>query len=241
MDKYQELYNQVETLQDWVDLFQDESFEYDEFLLSISDYKEGDECFRVLGNIGGDWQFELDESDLIASYDSIYDNKYVLKSERSTFEKYNYNYGYNKYAPNELSSKIADALGFKNHVHNINNQPTGCVVNLHVDSLTCWSLDYPDYSHLKFDKKLRQPADHPTLHRVFVALSDWQPGWMWQFGHKHWTGWKKGDVVWFDWRHVPHSTANGGYSARPILKISGQSSLIDKILLDNKPINITLD
>lgn len=241
MKNYQELYNQVDTLQDWVDLFQNEDFEYNDFLLSISEYKSGDECFRVLGNISGDWEYTPDDDNLVASFDSIDDNKYVLKSERSTFEKYNYNYGYNKYSPDELSTKIAKALNFENYVCNVNYQPTGCVVNLHVDSLTCWTLDYPDYSHLKFDKKLRQPANYPTLHRVFVALSDWQPGWMWQFGDEYWSGWKKGDVVWFDWRHVPHATANAGYAPRPILKISGQSTLVDNLLIENKLFNCNLD
>ena len=75
--------------------------------------------------------------------------------------------------------------------------------------------------------------NHPTLHRVFVALSDWQPGWMWQFGHEYWSEWKKGDVVWFDWRHVPHATANVDTAPRDILKISGQSTLIDSLLFQS--------
>ena len=230
MSMYQELYDSVDTLQDWINLFQDENVEYDDFLLSISEYKKGDETFRVLGNIGGDWEYSPDDKDLVAKFDSVYDNKYVLKSELSTFEKYNYNYGYDKFAPDELANQIAKSLKCKNYVCNVNRQPTGCQVNLHVDSLTCWTLDNPDYSHFKFDKKLRQPVNHPIMHRVFVALSDWQPGWMWQFGHDHWTEWKKGDVVWFNWRHVPHATANCGYAPRDVLKISGTSSFIDQVL-----------
>ena len=41
---------------------------------------------------------------------------------------------------------------------------------------------------------------------------------------------KKGDVVWFNWRHVPHATANCGYAPRDVLKISGTSSFIDQVL-----------
>ena len=36
MSMYQELYDSVDTLQDWINLFQDENVEYDDFLLSIS-------------------------------------------------------------------------------------------------------------------------------------------------------------------------------------------------------------
>jgi len=35
-------------------------------------------------------------------------------------------------------------------------------------------------------------------------------------------------VINFDWRNVPHCTANAGYSPRPILKITGISDYIDK-------------
>ena len=35
MSMYQELYDSVDTLQDWINLFQDENVEYDDFLLSI--------------------------------------------------------------------------------------------------------------------------------------------------------------------------------------------------------------
>ena len=47
MSTYQELYDQVDTLQDWIDLIQDENFEYDDFLLSISEYKKGDETIKT--------------------------------------------------------------------------------------------------------------------------------------------------------------------------------------------------
>ena len=36
-----------------------------------------------------------------------------------------------------------------------------------------------------------------------------------------WTKWKKGDVLFFDWRNTPHSTANCGTKDRPWLKITG--------------------
>lgn len=244
MQKYLDLYNEVRTLKDWDDLlYYEKDFNYTEFLLALSNYKKGDEAFRVIGNIGGNWEYTPNESDLLVTHDNIRDNKFVLKSEIETFETYGYDYGYDKYNCDDLANKMAELMGFDNHVSSVNYQPTGSMVNLHVDTLGCWVIGKSEeLGSLEFDKEKRQPVGHPDLHRVFVALSDWQPGWMWQFGYEYWTDWKKGDVVWFDWRNVPHATANAGYSPRPIIKISGDSPFIDDLILNNKePFSFSID
>ena len=41
----------------------------------------------------------------------------------------------------------------------------------------------------------------------------------------------RGDVVFFDWRNTPHSTANCGTHDRPILKITGVIQNDDYVLL----------
>ena len=41
------------------------------------------------------------------------------------------------------------------------------------------------------------------------------------FEPNFWHGWKKGDVMFFDWQNTPHSTANCGTEDRPLLKITG--------------------
>ena len=74
---------------------------------------------------------------------------------------------------------------------------------------------------MKYDKVLRQPAKLKPIWRCFVALADWCPGQMVNFEPEFWSNWKKGDVVFFDWRHTPHSTANCSSKHRPFLKITG--------------------
>jgi len=57
--------------------------------------------------------------------------------------------------------------------------------------------------------------------RCFVALADWEPGQLVNFEPNFWTEWKEGDVVFFDWKNTPHSTANCSSKNRPFLKITG--------------------
>jgi len=69
------------------------------------------------------------------------------------------------------------------------------------------------------------PKEKPTrVKRVFVFLNDWSIGQIIMMGTKTITGWKKGDVMFFDWRNTPHYTANCGVHHRPLLKITGTLS-----------------
>ena len=70
-----------------------------------------------------------------------------------------------------------------------------------------------------FQKK--QPKGTKPVYRCFVALDNWHPGQIVNFEPNFWTEWKKGDVLFFDWRNTPHSTANCGKKDRPLLKITG--------------------
>ena len=63
--------------------------------------------------------------------------------------------------------------------------------------------------------------DHDT-HRFFIALEDWKWGHFFQVGNFNWHQWKAGDTLWYDWRHMPHSTANAGQKPRYLLKVSGK-------------------
>lgn len=74
---------------------------------------------------------------------------------------------------------------------------------------------------MDYDKSLRQPKELPEIYRCFVALEDWQPGQIVNFEPHYWEKWKKGDVVFFDWRNTIHSTANTGEHHRPLLKVTG--------------------
>jgi hypothetical protein len=80
----------------------------------------------------------------------------------------------------------------------------GEVWNLHIDKLQKWCPEDPD-----------------RVIRIFVQLTDWRPGQFYQFGNWNWTQWRAGDMATFDWKNIPHSTANAGYDPRVTLQLTG--------------------
>lgn len=237
-----EQYSKVRTNKDYLDLLAREDFDWTSCMLELAEYSLGDLTHKTIANISGDWSIDIDTCEVLAKTGDIDNNNYVNKSELNTLRNFGYDYGYDQLDANEMCHVLARKLGFSNYKACINLQYPGSMKNLHADSLYGWFRDAEVDPDGVFDKSLKQPSGTKKLHRIFIALSDWQFGWMWQFGHNHWTGWKKGDVVWFDWRNIPHATANAGYSPRPILKISGESELIDDLILNNsEPFSFTLD
>ena len=98
--------------------------------------------------------------------------------------------------------QIADNFGLEDCMERIHVQRPGELWNLHIDKLQKWL-----------------PEDPSKILRVFVQLTDWQPGQFWEFGNYHWNQWSAGDVVTFDWANMPHSTANAGHNPRVTLQI----------------------
>jgi len=109
---------------------------------------------------------------------------------------------------------LANKIGLKNAQVNIQTQTTGMMLHLHIDSLTGLRKERKD--------QLSSRATDSKWGRVFVMLEDWKPGHIIQFGNTYVTPWKAGDVIWFDWANIPHSTANTGPWPRSIAKITGK-------------------
>jgi len=234
---YKKLYNEVKTVSDWLELLKNPDFDWTNCMLALANYEPGDFSFKKIGRIAGNWQFS--DADLVLNASEELDNnQYTDQSQMKVLKANNFKHGYKEYRADDLANRIALSLGFSDYKAAINLQEPGSIKNLHADSLNGWYKDIEKFRHLPLDKKLKQPQGTKNIHRIFVALSDWQPGWMWQFGIDHWTNWKKGDVVYFDWRNVPHCTANAGYHSRPILKITGISDFVDKNKNKNFKINI---
>jgi hypothetical protein len=99
---------------------------------------------------------------------------------------------------------LANQFGLDDAMYRIHVQQPGEVWNLHIDKLQKWWLEDPS-----------------RVLRVFVQLTDWQPGQFWEYGNYHWNQWRAGDVSTFDWANLPHSTANAGYHARVTLQLTG--------------------
>jgi len=150
----------------------------------------------------------------------------MVASELEYHKKNNYTNGYDRIKPNDEIKKIVKALGFgENSSVWVNNQPPGALMGRHVDFIGCFTYENIEKNKsledMPYDKEKRQPVGMKTIWRCFVALADWEPGQLVNFEPDFWTKWKKGDVVFFDWKNTPHSTANCGSAQRPFLKITG--------------------
>lgn len=99
---------------------------------------------------------------------------------------------------------VSDQFGLDDCMNRIHVQWPGQVWNLHIDKLYKWC-----------------PEDPSKVMRIFIALTDWQPGQFWEYGNYHWNQWRAGDVTTFDWRNMPHSTANAGHHPRVTFQLTG--------------------
>ena len=100
--------------------------------------------------------------------------------------------------------RMSDAFGLRDCMNRIHVQMPGQLWHLHIDKLYKWFPEHPE-----------------KVARIFIALTDWQPGQFWEYGNYHHRNWKSGDVTTFDWQNVPHSTANAGFHPRVTLQITG--------------------
>ena len=104
----------------------------------------------------------------------------------------------------ESLKKISRQFALDDCMERIHVQQPGEVWNLHIDKLQKWS-----------------PEDPSRVLRVFIQLTDWQPGQFWEYGNYHWNHWRAGDVSTFDWANIPHSTANAGHHPRVTFQLTG--------------------
>jgi len=232
-EEYQQKYNQIKTVQEWINLLNDNSVNYFELTQSLSNYKPGNKTFWKIAEINGNWEFKMNKLPAPSAPCARH------PSEQHILEKAGHTHGFHRHATGSLTQKIVDLLELENITAYINVQPPGLVKNLHIDSLSC---DLKNAADLEFDKEQRQPKGYPTMYRIMVALTDWQPGWMFQLGVDQWVGWKKGDIIAFDWQNVPHCTANASFVDRPLLKItaSAKNSWIQDCINSGQPKRFTL-
>ena len=112
--------------------------------------------------------------------------------------------------------RMADAFAFDDPMLRVHVQMPGEVWNLHMDKLQKWCFQDPT-----------------KVMRVFIQLTDWQPGHFWAFGNYTFAHWSAGDVVTMDWQNCPHATANAGHTPRVTLQVTGvRTAATDKFLTD---------
>jgi len=216
MYDYKEIYNSIDTVADFLKVCNDYDVKEVEKYTSNWDYDNAIP-YTYLGNIGGDWIYNAPSSE-----DRIGIQCSFNEVEKEIHVPVGYTHGYDRHQPDALCEKIIKFLRFEQpYQADVNLQPVNVLKCLHYDNMSTFFYNNKEMHSLPFDKVRRQPEHPLELRRIFVALQDWQDGWIFQMGTKQWAGWKKGDVIDFHWRGQPHSTANAGFSDRALLKISG--------------------
>lgn len=177
-----------------------------------------------LGRFTGDWQQELaeaisnGEATTWATRAPDGTPPSVLATEEYDLEKYGYGADYVvtdltwKIAP--IFQRMADCFALEDPMVRIHVQRPGQCWNLHIDKLEKWC-----------------PDDPSQVVRYFVALTDWEMGHFWHYGNYMYSHWQSGDITTFDWRNVPHSTANAGHNPRVTLQVTGIKTVFTDIFL----------
>jgi alpha-ketoglutarate-dependent taurine dioxygenase len=63
--------------------------------------------------------------------------------------------------------------------------------------------------------------DTNDIVRITVMLEDWQPGQFIIYGNTVYQQWRAGDCHFFDWKNIPHATANASEHTRITLQVTG--------------------
>jgi hypothetical protein len=100
--------------------------------------------------------------------------------------------------------RLVKRFALKDSQARVHVQLPGQMWNLHLDKLEKYDREHPE-----------------NVVRIQVQLTDWQPGQFWSYGNYLHSMWPAGDVTTFDWRNIPHSTANAGHHPRVTLQITG--------------------
>ena len=222
IDSYtKEKWNDIDTVKDLLNFIEDPKCDVMGMSSELVDIEKS--SFWTAANVS----FNFDIQEILKAQPEIKHNQLsettMVPSELTRHKENNYGNGYDRIKPDPNVLKIVKALGFgDNSSVWVNNQPPGSIMGRHVDFISCFTYENRDnIDNMKYDKELRQPKGLKTIWRCFVALDDWHPGQIVNFEPNFWTEWKKGDVVFFDWKNTPHATCNGGFHQRPFLKITG--------------------
>ena len=99
--------------------------------------------------------------------------------------------------------RMTDYFSLLNVKSKLHVQFTGEILNMHIDKL--YDLD----------------TDPKKVIRLMIMLQDWEPGQFLIYGNQQFSRWRAGDIHKFDWRNIPHATANASNKPRPMLVITG--------------------
>jgi len=199
------------------------------------------DCVQGIGRFVGDWSQELEAAEVSATEVNLANRRYAYTQKKfpRAGEQVDHdevkeikgehndiiNIGGDKdrtifRTEHDLSptfQRMVDMIGFDQPESRIHVQyPTECFIG-HIDR---FHWNYPE-------------ADPHNMMRIQIMLKDWQQGHFFQFGNFPYQQWRGGDITTFEWRHVPHYTANCGFSNRVTLFITGIITNKTRKFIDN--------
>lgn len=125
----------------------------------------------------------------------------------------------------QLIEHIAKKLGILKPSARVQVLEPGQMTLLHVDNLDKGyvnpieeALDKISFTPEELENFNKDPR---SVVRFLIMLEDSKPGQIMTFGDQVLSCWNKGDVIYWDWPTVVHSTANMGFWNRPLIRISG--------------------
>jgi hypothetical protein len=122
---------------------------------------------------------------------------------------------------------IAEYLGIEKPAIKFHNQTTGQMLHLHIDNFAA----RPERDN---SFKVTEMDENPDIMRRFaIMLDDWKPGQVFQLGNAMFWQWEAGDCITWEWKDIPHCTANMGWDNRPMLQITGYTTQKTKDILSN--------
>lgn len=228
MTPTQQSYQQIQTFGEWQQFLKQDWSDHYQMTREVAELHWPTTMgYDQLGNLQGipEWP------DLLShiTYDEVLESqdRHRDSAEVEQDQSVGYRLGFDKLNSVRGLEPITDALGFDPDTVDvtIHVQSPAQICKLHMDNISSYFQLTPtireQFRDQPFDHRQRQPVDTPPLYRMFVALADWDMGHAWQFGDHTWSHWRRGDVVNFEWRAVPHGTCNFGWTPRPMLRITG--------------------
>ncbi len=172
------------------------------------------DCINKIGQFVGDWSDELNEVIKLAqpvtwrtrSEDGkpnklIDAEEYDLIAAGANADMVIANFSYNL-AP--VFKEMCDKIGLSKRTDRIHVQWPGQVFTKHIDKL----------------EKVN-PSDPSKVMRIMIQLTDWDQGHFAHYGNYTYSHWRAGEIHTFDWKNVPHSSANAGLTPRVSLLTTG--------------------
>ena len=147
--------------------------------------------------------------------------------------------GFGRYFITDLTlvDMLAEKLGLTKPSARVQVLPPGQLTLLHLDNLDKGYISPLENNVQKnhfTDSEIEEFQKNPrSALRFLIMLENSMPGQVMIFGSDVVASWKKGDVIYWDWPTVVHSTVNTGFWDRPLLRISGLATEKTKDIIAN--------